>query len=217
MLVNTSMTRVTQGRRGEVLLRPRNPRATRGFSFVEIIIAIAIMGVLLALALPMLSSYMDNNRVRNAAEVFITSVTTAKAEAAQRNAQVEVVLHADPTVAGLAADGISAAKGWAIRTFDRTVHIDGMALVEGGSGTVAPVTVTGVDQDGAALTGVVFTALGGTTLAKRADFNFTHDTGGTCVASGGQIRCLRVSVTTTGRVKLCDPAVAALTDTRSCN
>lgn len=217
MLVNASMTRVSQGRRGEVLLRPRNPQATRGFSFVEIIIAIAIMGVLLALALPMLSSYMDNNRVRNAAEVFVSSAMTAKAEAAQRNAQVEIVLVADPTVTGLATAGISSAKGWMVRTFDQAVHIDGMALAEGGGVGAAPVTVAGVDQDGAALTGVVFTALGGTTLAKRADFNFTHDTGGTCVASGGQIRCLRISVTTTGRVKLCDPAVTALTDTRSCN
>lgn len=217
MSKSAAMGTVCRTRTGVALLRSRHRQVAEGFSFVEVIIAMAIMGVLLALALPMLSSYMDNNRVRNAAEVFMTSVTTAKAEAAQRNVQVEVVLRADPTVAGLAADGISSAKGWAIRTFDRAVHIDGMALVEGGSGTAAPVTVAGVDQDGAALTGVVFTALGGTTLAKRANFNFTHDTGGACVASGGPIRCLRVSVTTTGRVKLCDPAIADLTDTRSCN
>jgi type IV fimbrial biogenesis protein FimT len=184
---------------------------------IEALVVVSILGILMALALPMVASYMDNSRVRNAAEVFMSSVMTAKAEAAQRNAQVEIVLLADPTVAGLATDGISAAKGWAIRTFDRTVYIDGMALLEGGSGTTAPVTVTGVDQDGAALVGVVFTALGGTTLAKRANFNFTHDTGGTCVASGGSIRCLRISVAPTGRVKLCDPAVANLTDTRSCN
>ena len=202
---------------GNVLSQPRNPWAARGFSFVEVIVALAIMGILLALALPMLSSYMDNNRVRNAAEVFVSSAMTAKAEAAQRNAQVEIVLVADPTVTGLATAGISSAKGWMVRTFDQTVHIDGMALAEGGGVGAAPVTVAGVDQDGAALTGVVFTALGGTTLAKRADFNFTHDTGGTCVAAGGQIRCLRISVTTTGRVKLCDPAVTVLTDTRSCN
>ena len=174
----------------------------RGFSLIEALVVVSIMGILMALALPMVSSYMDNSRVRSAAEVFLSSTMTAKAEAAQRNTRVEIVLLADPTVTGLATAGISVAKGWAIRTFDQAAFIDGMALVEGGSGTTAPVTVTGVDQDGAAVTGVVFTALGGTTLAKRVDFNFTHDTGGTCVASGGPIRCLRVSVGTTGRVKL---------------
>jgi len=214
---NASTAKPCRTRGGVVSLRPRRAGAERGFSLVEAVVALAIMGILLALALPMAVSYMDNSRVRNAADVFVSSVMTAKAEAAQRNAQVEIVLLATPTSAGLADNGISTAKGWAIRTFDRASFIDGMALVEGGSGTVAPVTVTGVDQDGAALTGVVFTALGGTTLAKRANFNFTHDTGGTCVASGGPIRCMRVSVTTTGRVKLCDPSIADLTDTRSCN
>lgn len=217
MFTKTSMANLCRTRSGMDLSRPRNTGNEMGFSLVEAMIALAIMGILLALALPMVSSYMDNSRVRNAADVFMTSVMTAKAEAAQRNARVEVVLLADSTVVGLATDGISAAKGWAIRTFDRTAHIDGMALVEGGGVGTAPVTVTGVDQDGAALTGAVFTALGGTTLAKRADFNFTHDTGGACVASGGPIRCMRISVTTTGRVKLCDPSIADLTDTRSCN
>ena len=205
----------TRGR--TVYSRPRNAAAAGGFSLVEAVVALAIMGILLAMALPMASSYMDNSRVRNAADVFVSSVMTAKAEAAQRNAQVEIVLLTNPTSAGLADDGVSAAKGWAVRTVDRATFIDGMALVEGGSGTVAPVTVTGVDQDGAALVGVAFTSLGGTNLAKRASFNFTHDTAGACVASGGPVRCMRVSVTTTGRVKLCDPSIADLTDTRSCN
>lgn len=217
MLTKMPVSNSCPGHCGVMPLQARHLGRGRGFSLVELIVALAIMGILLALALPMVSSYMDNSRVRNAAEVFMSSVMTAKAEAAQRNAQVEIVLMADPTAAGLASDGISAAKGWAIRTFDRAVHVDGMALVEGGSGTTAPVTVTGVDQDGGALVGVVFTALGGTTLAKRANFNFTHDTGGACVASAGPIRCLRVSVTTTGRAKLCDPSIADMTDTRSCN
>ncbi|MCF8149841.1 MAG: GspH/FimT family pseudopilin [Burkholderiaceae bacterium] len=189
----------------------------RGFSLVEAMIVVAIMAILLALALPMTASYMDNSRVRNAAEVFVSSVMTAKAEAAQRNTRVEIVLLADTTAAGLTTAGISAAKGWAIRTFDQTVHIEGVDLVEGSGGTSSPVTVTAVDQDGGALDGVVFGSLGGTTLAKRADFNFTHDTGGNCIAAAGPIRCLRVTVTTTGRVKLCDPSIADLSDTRSCN
>jgi len=206
-----------RARSGGILQRPQTFGVGRGFSLVEALIAVVIMGILLALALPTVTSFMDNSRVRNAAEVFLSSVMTAKAEAAQRNARVEVVLMADPTAAGVAADGVAVAKGWAIRTADRAVHIDGMALVEGASTGASPVTVTGTDQDGGALSGVIFTALGGTTLAKRASFDFSHDTGGACVAGGGPIRCLRISVTTTGRAKLCDPSIADLTDTRSCN
>ena len=40
----------------------------RGFSLVELVIAVAIMGILLALALPSFSTYLRNVKLRSAAE-----------------------------------------------------------------------------------------------------------------------------------------------------
>jgi hypothetical protein len=128
------------------------------------------------------------------------------------------------------------ASGWMVRTVDQTVYVDGKNMVEGGRGTSAPVSVSGCSVALSALTpqapcltsndisGVTFTALGGTTLATTlaatataAKFAFTNPEGGACVSDTppGPMRCLNVIVSTTGRVKFCDPATVA-PDTRAC-
>jgi type IV fimbrial biogenesis protein FimT len=67
-----------------------------------------------------------------------------------------------------------------------------------------------------------FTPLGrvdATTLpgGSVATFSVTNPRGGTCQADGGDMRCLRIVVTTGGQVRMCDPAVEAVGDPRRCN
>lgn len=187
-------------------------RAAHGFSLIELLIAIAITGVLLALGLPEFNTYLANTRLRTAAGVFVSSMQTAKAAAAARNQPVQLILTATPNPANL-ADAVAAtsAIGWMVRTVDLLTYIDGKSLIEGGRGTQAQVVLTG------SVSGVTFTALGGTTLGAAATFAFTNPEGGACVTDSpaGPMRCLNVIVSTTGRVKLCDPAVA-VPDTRAC-
>lgn len=185
----------------------------RGFSLVELVVALAIMGVLLALGLPAFNTYVENTRLRSAAEVFLSAVESAKGTAATQNAQVEVLLTNNNTAASLAtAESSTTGAGWMVRTVDRARFIEGRSLIEGGRGGQATVVVTG------SVGSVTFTSLGGTTLAAMATFAFTNPTAGACVsaAPSGPIRCLNIQVSTTGRVKMCDPA-AVSPDTRACN
>jgi type IV fimbrial biogenesis protein FimT len=185
-------------------------RTSKGFSLIELIIALAIMAVLLVLAVPSFKAYLANTRLRTVAEGFVSSMQSAKAAAAARNQPVELILTNSTAPADLAtAVGTSPAAGWMVRTADQTVYIDGKNPSEGASGGVASTSIAGT------VPGVTFTALGGTTLAATATFAVTDAVGGAC-APAGPMRCLNISVTSTGRVKMCDPATVA-PDTRACN
>lgn len=187
--------------------------SAKGFSLVELVIALAIMGVLLALGLPAFKTYIENTRLRNAAEVFLSVMESAKGAAAAQNSQVEVILTANSDVASLlTAEGSTSGAGWMVRTADRARYIEGKSLIEGGQAGQATVVVAGT------VGGVTFTPFGGTTLAAAATFAFTNPSGGACVSAvpPGPMRCLNVLVSPTGRIKLCDPA-AVSTDTRACN
>lgn len=56
-----------------------------GFSLVELLVGMAIMGVLLALALPSFSDWMLNIRLRNQADEVLGALQKARAEALRRN------------------------------------------------------------------------------------------------------------------------------------
>ncbi len=79
----------------------------RGFTLIELMIAITIFAFLIMLAGPMYADFMGNTQIRNAAENTLTGLRVAQAEAVKRNAQVAFVL--DPTsgwqVLGTDADG----------------------------------------------------------------------------------------------------------------
>ena len=64
----------------------------RGFSLIELVVAIAIMGVLLSLGLPALSSYTGNIKLRAAAESFQAGVQLARGEAIRLNRGTEIIL-----------------------------------------------------------------------------------------------------------------------------
>lgn len=185
----------------------------RGFSIVELMIAVAIVGILFSLAIPAFNVYMGNTQLRATAETFNNGLQSAKAFAASRNTPVELILTNSGDIANLTtAEAVTLAAGWMIRTTDRTQFIEGKNPDEGKRGTNNNTQISGT------VGSVTFTPLGSTTLAAGAVFSFTNPTLGNCASDtpAGQVRCLNVIVTTTGRVKLCDPATTA-PDTRSCS
>lgn len=204
-----------------------------GFSLVELLVAIAIIGALMAVGVPAFSIYMDNVRIRTTAEAFLSATEQARATAASRNMRVEIIftdIVVDPNnpdqlaaanAAAAAAVGTAATAptGWLVRTTDPPItFIEGKNSLEGGRGTQSVVNV------GRGVGGITFTPLGGTTLAANAVISFTkinptNNPNDACIADAppGPVRCLNVVVSTTGRVKLCDPDPAIIaSDTRAC-
>lgn len=190
----------------------------RGFSLVEMLVVIAIMGILMGIAVPSFQNYLINNQVRTAAEMFLGSVMQAKAEAATLNAPVELLLTTAGPDAVETATATAGAAGWMVRSGaagDRR-YVDGKVLEEDRQGSVSVA--------GNPVASVMFTALGGTTLASltppaaAASFTFTSPQNGAC-SPAGPVRCLTVRITATGRAKLCDPLITATspTDPRACS
>ena len=108
-------------------------RKASGFTLIELMVTIAIAGLLATLALPNLMEYMANSRLHEAANVITNSAMFARSEAVKANATVSVglsgryvqVVRYDPATAASAVVRSSilpeavAASG-ATATFDST-------------------------------------------------------------------------------------------------
>lgn len=73
----------------------------RGFTLIEVIIAMVIAAVLLMLALPSYTEFMRNTRIRNTADSIAGGIRLAQTEAIRRNQDVELI--------------VTPATGWSVR------------------------------------------------------------------------------------------------------
>jgi type IV fimbrial biogenesis protein FimT len=65
-------------------------RRAAGYTLVELMFTIAILGIILAIALPTFSDYFEKNRLRGAADDTISFLAQARAEAVKRDRDVNV-------------------------------------------------------------------------------------------------------------------------------
>ena len=189
----------------------------RGSTLVELMIGITIMGILLALALPSFTTWLQSGQIRSAAEALQNGISLARTEAVNRNSTVRFqftsTLDATCTLA-------NSGTNWIVSLDDpeglcnvapsdvttpRTIQAR-----SGGEGT--PNAVVASTQSA-----IVFNGLGRVTPVPAGNIviNVTNTKGGTCAASGGNMRCLNVEVTPGGNVRMCDPKFAA-TDPQGC-
>jgi type IV fimbrial biogenesis protein FimT len=104
-------------------------------------------------------------------------------------------------------------------------HIDWKNGYEGSgqdqdAGTAVRTTITatyGAMALGGTANIVTFKGLGGTLLGSTTTFDVANPTAGSCHTTSvpSPIRCLRVQVSVSGQVRMCDPSVAS-TDPRAC-
>lgn len=71
-----------------------SPKPT-GFSLVELMVVVAVTGILLAIAVPNLQVWLQNSQIRVASDSVLNGIMRARAEAVSRNADVEFVLVQD--------------------------------------------------------------------------------------------------------------------------
>lgn len=168
------------------------PRTLGGFSFVEMIVVIAIMTIVLSIAAPEIRIWLQNTRIRTLAENYLSGLQLARAEAIKSNQSASIDLKAR------GAWDIKAADGTALQT---------RPPGEGDTNVTTTITLPG----GSTLPfSVVFNGLGRlTTPASSMQIDFTSPAVGTCNNGGGPVRCLRINVQVGGSIRMCDPARVA--------
>lgn len=175
----------------------RTPHNQSGFSLIELIVGVMIIGILATAGIPSFLSWIQNSQLRTAAETISNGLQLTRAEAVRRNTSVQFSLSGTTDVdsswtvgcvipvADLNGDGID----------DCPASIQSRSGAEGSrNARVNSNTAT-----------VVFSALG--RAGSNTTINVTNPTGGLCMATGGPMRCLNIVVTSGGSVRMCNPAL----------
>jgi len=174
-------------------------RTAPGFTIVELLITIAVMGILIMIAMPSFGEWLQNQQLRAGAEASLNGLQVARAEAIRRNLPVQIVFAADSTA-------------WAVTEAASGTAIQSRSQQEGSPNAALAATPAGA-------TTVTFNPLGAATTnidgsARITRLDITNPKGGACQPAG-PMRCLALLIQGGGTVKMCDPIVA-LPDARGC-
>jgi len=135
-----------------------------GFTLTELMVVVAVLGILAAIAVPSFQSLAQSQQVKNASFELFSNLSLARSEAIKRNGNVTLT----PT------DAADWGKGWTIASATETIK--SQAALKGVS-----ITATGTPAN------VVYARTGRATAAA----SFQIDASATATAN---IRCLKIDL-----------------------
>jgi type IV fimbrial biogenesis protein FimT len=175
-----------------------SPSGGRGFSLIELMVTISVAAILMTVALPSLTNWIQNTKVRSTAEALQNGMRLAKTVAVRRSRLVDFRLTA---VTPPAKDAATSKTGnnWYVQENGVLLAADASdpssSYVQGSSlaGANANVAVAG-DVDI-----LTFTSLGRLNNTGKAPYIFT-------ISNAGD-RPLWIVVTQGGQIRMCDPNI----------
>ena len=90
----------------------------RGFTLTELMIAIAVSGILLNIAVPSFQNVIEANSVNTATNTLYSSILSARAEALRAGKNLVVCQSDDEETCGDYASGTTSWNSWVIRALD---------------------------------------------------------------------------------------------------
>jgi len=168
----------------------------RGFTLIELLVGLSIFGILIVSALPSYTAWIQNTKIRNAAESVQNGLQLARSEAVLRNTNVQFVFGAD--------------SAWTVSVVAPNAPIQSRAAEQGSLGVTVARTPASSTLTFNSL-GRVTTNANGTASFTQVDFDVPDS-----VLAANLRRPLRVTIGAGGRVRMCDPSISDATDTRVC-
>lgn len=179
-------------------------------TLIELIVTLALFGILFGLAIPTFTTWIRNNQIRSVADALQNGIRIAQSESVRRNRVVVFLLTDAQPAAGVTA--VANGRNWAVQYVPQVIDtpVAPEPFVHGGtlseaSSTVqitssARINAVCFNSSGRLISGdAASTGIPGVTcLAGAAAFNVTQP-------SGAELRPLRITVDLGGRVRMCDP------------
>jgi type IV fimbrial biogenesis protein FimT len=170
------------------------PAAERGMTLIEIMITLAIMGILMMIGMPSFNTWLANTQVRTGAEGLTNGLQLARAEAVRRNGNISFVLGTN--------------TGWTVSVVSSGEVIQSRSEDDGSKNATVTVTPAGA-------TTLTFNGYGRVTTNADASASITRIDVGSSTLPASETRALRITLGSGGNVRMCDPALAS-GDPRAC-
>lgn len=193
-----------------------------GFTLVELMVTLVVLGVMLAFGLPTFSTWTQNAQIRTSALAIQSGLNLARSEAIRRNTQIRFQLTSSVTdTCAISTSG----NNWVV-SVDEATNLCGHATVndafplsDTNSNPAPRIIQTKAGAEGGGRVSVVteqpvaiFNGLGRlspippATAPVAVEIN-VYPTGG--VSACTNARCLRINVSIGGQIRMCDPNLAS--------
>jgi type IV fimbrial biogenesis protein FimT len=191
---------------------------SRGFALIELMVGVVILAIVLSIAVPSLSQWGENTRIRTTAEAIQSGLALARTEALKRNTTMRFQLTntldggcslstSGPhwVVSRESAEGACDASSsaemndspWIVQIYDGAQGGEGRTTISAGQSLFT------------------FNSLGRLTSSAANISVWDAEGEANCVSKGGKARCLQIEVTSGGGIRMCDPVLSS-TDTQAC-